>query len=167
MKKLLLGTLLFFSFAASSQKLTYTKDIMTDKEYINIDKVFMASNDSKNGFFIKPTFKILDGVVKYNGLIVISSGVGSCMENDRLIILFEDNTKVELKSWQNFNCKGTSYFDLHSKELENLNKRVKAIRLTNGRSYESYTFETKTEEEKNYFIIANTLLINQKYEVSK
>lgn len=167
MKRIILGALLLLStlgFSQNTLKLNYQKDVMDGKEYISISKSLLCSDDGKKGFFIEPFFKINNGVISYTNTYVKSAGIGSCMEGDELIVLFEDETKLILNSWQSFNCKGTSYFDLKGTELSNLNKRVKAIRLTNGRTYESYTYVLKTEYEKNYFIYVNELLLNQKYE---
>lgn len=168
MKNLILGALLLlstFSISQNNLKLFYTKDVMTDKEYITPSEYLLCSEDGKKGFIIKTTFDISkSGIIQYSGFIIQSAGIGGCMENDEVIILFEDGTKISSKSWNDFNCKGVSYFDLYQKLLKDLNKKIKAIRLTNGRSYESYTYELKTDDEKNYFIYINELIINQKYE---
>lgn len=169
MKRLILGALLLlstFSIGQNNLKLFYTKDIMTDKEYVMPSENLLCSENGKQGFLIKPVFDISkSGTIKYTGLIVQSAGIGGCMENDDIIFLFEDGTKVSSKSWNDFNCKGMSYFDFYQKLLPDLNKKIKAIRLTNGRSYDSYTYELKTDAEKNYFIYMNQLLTNQKYEI--
>ena len=168
MKRLLLVALLTLStlgFGQNNLNLLYSKDVMTDKEYISSSKTLLCSDDGKKGFFIEVLFNIKNGVVSYSTFYTKSSGVGGCMENDELIFLFEDDTKLVVKSWQKFNCKGTSYFDLYGKLITNLNKKIKAIRLTNGRSFESFTYLLKTEDEKNYFIYINELLVNQKYEI--
>jgi|688.fasta_scaffold1069633_1 hypothetical protein len=168
MKKLLLGALLLLStlsFSQNNLKLNYEKDVMNDKEYIFLSERLLCSEDGKIGFSITPMFKIIGGVISYNSTSVKSVGIGHCMENDEIIFLFEDDTKLVLKSWQKFNCDGKSYFDLRGNELVNLNKRIKAIRLTNGYKYESYTYILKTENEKNYFVYVNQLLVSQKYEI--
>jgi hypothetical protein len=71
---------------------------------------------------VKPTFTIKNGVFAYSGIMINSFGIGTRIEKDELTFLFEDNTKVSLLSWNKFNCKGASYFDLNASELSNLNK---------------------------------------------
>jgi len=169
MKNIFLGALLLLSTLVFSQdklKILYQKDAMTDNEYVYISDNLLCSIDGKVGFSISPRFKIdKDKTIKYNGIVVKSNGVGSCMENDELIILFEDSTKLTLKSWNKFNCEGNSYFDFQKSSLKDINKKIKAIRLMNGRSYESFTYTLKNENEKNYFIYATDLLNGQKYEI--
>jgi hypothetical protein len=71
---------------------------------------------------VKPTITIKNGVFTYSGIMINSFGIGTRIKKDELTFLFEDNTKVSLLSWNKFNCKGASYFDLNASELSNLNK---------------------------------------------
>ncbi len=136
----------------------YEKDIMTDKEYVYFSEGLICSEDGKIGFVLDVSLKIEKGSVRYRGLRVKSVGIGSCNENDQLILLFDDDTKVALTSWNDFNCDGNSYFDLYSKEFDSINtKKIKAIRFVNGRSYDSYTYQLKTNEQE-YFIRASNLI---------
>jgi hypothetical protein len=127
------------------------KDGMTDKEYYMGSIRLVCLKDDKVGFAIQPTFKSVRGKPTYTGLTAISKGLGTCVQNSELIFLFEDGTKISTKSWNDFNCKGDSYFDLKSSLLDNIAKPLKAIRFTEGRSYESYTHEVPVED-KNYFV---------------
>jgi hypothetical protein len=80
--------------------------------------------------------------------------IGSCDENDVLIILFEDDTKITLTAWNKFNCEGNAYFDFSDSQLTELStKKVNTIRFSNGRSHESLTVTLK-EDEKDYFVRA-------------
>jgi len=138
------------------------KDVMTDKELVWGSKIILCSEDGKKGFSIRVSFEKKKDEVKYQGLTVISAGIGNCMEKDELIFLFEDDSKYSLKSWQDFNCAGKSYFDLYGKFFDEFNsKKIKAIRLTNGRSYESYTYKP-TSTEASYFIEVKQALDNNK-----
>ena len=161
-----LVAILFIALNCISQKVSNNgdyeihicKDKMTDKEYAFGNKYLMCSDDEKIGFTVYVSWKKEGKDVSYRGLSVTSAGIGGCVENCKLIILFEDETKVTLESWNDFNCKGTSYFDLRSKEFDNFNsKKVTAIRFTNGRSYESYTYKLKPEEQS-FFIEAKEAL---------
>jgi hypothetical protein len=146
-------------------QLLYYKDIMTDKEYIYSKDRILYTEDAKKGFSVSISWNFEKSKVNYNGISVKSVGIGNCVENDDLIILFEDNTKVSLKSWNKFNCNGNSYFDLNTKELNNLNKRIKAIRFQNGRTFESSTYEVSKEKDITFFIDAKNALDMQTYKV--
>jgi hypothetical protein len=87
-----------------------------------------------------------------NGLIVKNVGIGNCDENDEMIFLFEDGTKITITSWNKFNCEGKVYFDLSNNELDMLkSKNVTAIRFKNGYSSDSLTYSLK-KEEQGFFI---------------
>lgn len=130
----------------------YEKDLMTDKEYVMFYESLLCSEDGKIGFLLDVGLEIKNGVVKYSGIIVKSAGIGSCNEKDQLIFLFEDGTKYSMTSWNDFNCKGSSWFDLYKKEFNQFNtKKVTHIRFTNGRSYDSFTYTLKPDEQE-YFI---------------
>ena len=80
-------------------------------------------------------------------------GLGNCNEKDKMIILFEDGSKITLTSWNKFNCDGDAYFNLNDKQKEKLSTLpVKTIRVTNGHSYESIT--SSEGYNKRYFIQA-------------
>lgn len=58
--------------------------------------------------------------------------------------------------WNKFNCEGNVYVDFSSEELELLKtKKVTAIRFSNGRSYDTLTYNLKPSEQ-DYFIRAYT-----------
>jgi hypothetical protein len=168
MKKILLIPILFLglnAFAQDNIKILYHQDVMTDKEYIYTNESLLSLEGKKKGFVVKPSFKIKGGVFSYSGIIVESIGIGTCLEKDDLTILFEDRTKVTLKSWSKFNCKGISKFDLSGTELNNLTKRIKAVRFENGRSFEALTILLEKEKDKTFFIDVKRAIDKQAYEV--
>lgn len=150
---------IFASFATAQKKyeILVCKDIMTDKEYAYGNKSLLCLKSDSEGFNLSISYQNKKDNVKYSGITVRSAGIGTCNEKDKLLFLFEDDTKLSLVSWNDFNCKGTSYFDLYGKEFENLNKKIKAIRFENGRSGESYTHFIKLEDA-DYFITAKQVL---------
>jgi len=158
MKKTILSIVMLTTFSAFSQtsvafKIEHCKDNMTDKEYYFAEKKLICSNESKTkGFTITPSFRAKNGGMENNGFIVKNVNIGSCDENDSLIILFEDSTKITLTSWNKFNCEGNAYFNFTDDELQELKtKKVSAIRFTNGRSYDTLTYTLKPSEQ-DYFI---------------
>jgi hypothetical protein len=163
MKKLLLNFVLLISLSAFSQTtnpfiIEHCKDKMTDKEYFFSQKKLICANPEKTkGFTISPNFKSVDGKMVNNGFMCKNVNIGSCDENDSLIILFEDDTKVTLTSWNKFNCDGNAYFDFTESQLSELSsKKVGTIRFSNGRSYESLTVALK-QDQKDFFIRAYTM----------
>lgn len=146
------------------------KDAMDDKEYAYGSKKLICIDEKVNkdvAFSVSISWEYIDGTAKYAGLIVTSAGIGTCMEDDELIILMEDDSKVKLKSWNKFNCKGNSYFDLYHKEFDSFNnKKVKAIRLTNGRSMENFTYKLKPEEST-FFMNAREAMNMKQYKKGK
>jgi hypothetical protein len=126
-------------------------DQMTDKQYFIASAGLLCTNDGDVGFLIRPTFELKKGRITYTGLSVKSSGIGNCVENSEINFLFEDGSKLMDRSWNDFNCKGNSYFDFKSVLLSKVNKPLKAVRFTNGREFKSFTYTLKPEET-NYFI---------------
>jgi hypothetical protein len=135
-------------------KLIYEKDKMTDNEYLEPNWNLIAKKTEKTGFLLKPSFTKRDsGLWVYNGLTVLVAGIGSCQDDDFLIIMFEDGTKVRTDMWNNFNCDGDVYMDWDKKiEKELRTKPIKIVRLTNGSSFESHEVTYTKTEDKNYFI---------------
>jgi hypothetical protein len=120
---------------------------MTNEEYyIILDQLSFQSGDKR--LIIRPS---LDEKGLYSGINVSFKNIGNCNENNKLIFLFEDNSKLTLESFNKFNCEDFAYFDLYSKELNKLQKNIISIMFQNGRSYESITVDL-SPEDKDYFI---------------
>ena len=119
--------------------ITVTKEVddMTDKVYwFASHKLIAANKERTKGFNISPSIRgnsITD-------FIVTSANMGSCNENNTLIIRFVDGSKVKINSWNDFSCKN-SYF----KTTSLLTRKLKTIEIDkiyyqNGRTYDSGTF---------------------------
>lgn len=143
-------TLTVFSQSKDSVFVEMEKDQMSGKTYIYPSRNFVVANEnSTTGFKVDVFFKD-DGTISSIGTIMV--GLGGCNENDEIIILFENGEKITKKSWNKFNCDGDSYFKVTESELNMLRKYpLSKIRLTNGRTYQSYTGDVK-EKDKRYFI---------------
>jgi hypothetical protein len=142
----------YVSYGQNSIKLSYSKDAFTDKESLRVEQKFLVSDDSgKKGFILKPSFEKDGSKWKYAYTFGIST-VGNCFENDKIYFIFDDGTKFEMKSWNDFNCKGNSSFDLYGAYRNELSKSIKAVKFVNGRSYDSFEKVLTKVEDKNYFI---------------
>ena len=73
-------------------------------------------------------------------------------EGSTLDIIFENGEKIKLTSWNDFNCKGTSYFDLSDNHRKNFSEsKIKAVRYTEKKSREKMTSKDEiTESNANY-----------------
>ena len=129
----------------------YEKDEFTDKEYLFVKKNLLVTNDGKKGFSLYPSFEKKDGIWVYDGIYGVST-VGNCFENDKIFILFEDGTKIEMTSWRDFNCDGDLGFDISASMREKLSKPIKGIKFQNGRDYSSFEKMFTLANDKNYFV---------------
>ena len=144
-------------------------DDMSDKVYFYPSRqIVCIAEDKKMGFgvglFLNKD-KINNGCIA-SDLKVKMINIGTCVEKNGIIILFEDDTKMSLVSWNEFNCKGDAWFSLSKSEMELLaTKKIKKIKVQNGRSYESYTHELK--EDNDYFIQLFYAINNNKIKLIK
>jgi len=150
------------SITKSQNVIEYCKDNMTEKEYVFFKEDLLCSKDKVKGFIIRVMLTYGDGKAKYSGIYVLSVGVGSsCVENSTLDLLYDDESKVSLLSWNDFNCDGESNFDLGPNKFDLLSKKkIKAIRFTNGRTYDQYTYNLKMNGD--YFIFLKELISKNK-----
>jgi hypothetical protein len=160
MKKTIISALVLLSISTYSQiKKTFViehcKDNMTDKEYYFAKKKLICSNAEKTkGFTIYPSFKKVDNDLEQNGLILSNVNIGNCDENDQLIFLFDDDSKIILTSWNKFNCDGNAYFNISDQQFDYLsNKLIKTIRFVNGYKYETFTHNLEIIQ-KDFFVNA-------------
>jgi hypothetical protein len=168
MKKTIISALALFTFSAYSQTtkpylIEHCIDKMTDREYFLSTKNFVGANTQKTqGFVITPSFKSVNGKMVQNGFILKNIGIGNCDENDGLIFLFDDDTKLEITMWNKFNCESKAYFNLTESDLEMLkSKKVTAIRFNNGYTYNSLTYNLKKEEQGFFINVYTNYIIKE------
>jgi hypothetical protein len=176
MKKLTFVALLFISVLSRAQQKNTTEadkkllpyyietcvDKMTDKSYAFGSKSLFCV-DGKKGFTVRISWKNERGEIKYNGLFITSVGIGDCVENSKLIFLFDDDTKINSTAWNDFNCEGTSYMDWGGKLFNELTaKKVVAIRFENGRTFDNLTYKL-TPKEQTYFIEVGEAFANKRF----
>jgi hypothetical protein len=126
-------------------------DNMSGKIYTYSSKGdFICHNETRTiGFKVLP---ILDDNLLFEKLYVTMFGIGGCNEKDEIIILCENGEKIIKKSVNKFNCKGEAYFNLSDSDIRLLKTQpMSKIRMTNGRTYESFTGDVK-DKDKRYFI---------------
>lgn len=128
-------------------------DDMTDKVYYYSSERLVCQDKAKDvGFALE--YQIdgkSDNSIKITGFSLQVVGL-ECLENVELLFLFDDNSKLSLKSWNKFNCEGNAWYQLTASQIKELSsKSFKKIRVQNGRNYKSYTHELEGHD-KNYLI---------------
>ena len=129
-------------------------DDMTDKVYYTpSENLICQVSGSSRGFSIRYSIEgKSDKSIKVSQLIVQAVGL-ECIENSKLLILFEDGSKMNLSSWNKFNCEGNAYFSLTPSQIKILSsKKIKKMRIENGRNHKSHTHEM-IDGEGSYLIL--------------
>jgi hypothetical protein len=141
-------------------------DAMSGKTYVYGSRDFVCANDAgKIGFRVST--HINSGNLTFSMITATMVGIGSCNENDEIIILFDNGEKITKTSWKKFNCDGETYFNMNEKDIQLLRTQpLSKIRMTNGRTYDSYTGDVK-QKDKRYFIqlfysLDNNLITDKK-----
>ena len=153
MKKLSTILITLLLAAAATAQVTIVKEIddMTDKvSYEASERFYVADNERSSGFAIDVVIDIENGKLYSKGWIVTTADLGGCNEDNDLIILFEDGSRMNLKSFNQFNCDEVAFFALNlEQEVYIATKRIKKMRFKNGFSYDVYTNEV---DYPDYFI---------------
>lgn len=165
-KKILLSSLVLSVGIAFGQKNTVKKeadsvyivksvDDMTDKTYyFPTFKIPLINKAENQGLGISAFIdeKEYDNTIYIKDLDVKSINVGGCVEKSEIIFLFEDGSKINLISWNKFNCDGNSWFEIPESDSEILStKELRKVKFINGRSYDSFTLEVPANRRR-YFI---------------
>jgi len=141
---------------------------MDGEVYYSASKGLKAVKDAKKWFLIEPIIKKNEeDKVECTGLFIKFSGIGACNQNDVLDFLFEDGSRLQIKAWNQFGCKSNSGFFIDSTNalgecltsIKLLNKAVKSIRFSNGRTHDNLTVDLPLKD-RNYFVELNEALGN-------
>lgn len=148
---------IIITFSSSAQKtdsvfIVKIVDEMSDNSYLlSSRKMVIHNKEMTRGFSLEGDIKLVDGKPKVTGVSSVLIAIGQCQENVELILMFSDSTKIKLKSWNKFNCKGNAWFDITDKDAEKLSKlKLIKAKITNGATFDSFVHEV--EEDQDYFI---------------
>lgn len=156
----LLTSIVVFAQNTDSVYINKETDAMTDKTYYFANRSFIVKNDAGNIGFRVDSY--IDDNIEFKMLVVTMVGIGNCNENDEIIILLENGKKVTKKSWKKFNCNGEAYFNLDKDDIEILKSSpISKIRMTNGRTYDSYTGDVKPKDKR--YLIQLFYSLDNKY----
>jgi hypothetical protein len=157
MKKLFIIFIATIGLFANAQQKPFIIEHMVDqinkKEYyLSTEKIIIANQERNKGFSINPNFKFQEEKATLYSLIVKSFVGSSCVENNTLYILLENDKLITLKSWNKFNCDGNSYFDFTKEDLQFLSEsKIKLIRFVNGTDYAQFE-NTPDLDQKDFFV---------------
>lgn len=166
--KLLLPLLLLLCSNAFAQKLTIKKEIdkIDDSEHYVASRSLKLISPTKKWFSIDPILAKNDSnKIECTGLYITYSGIGACNENDVMDILFTDGKKHKIKAYNQFHCANSSAFFVDKTmgdcltEISLLNKPIKSIRFTNGKTYDNLTVDLPLKDQ-GYFMELNLALKN-------
>lgn len=155
-KSILTATVALLMLTATAQKI-YIKKIVDQMEeepmYLPSSDMVLSNPTKTIGARVSAFIDEKDTNIVIRTLNVSMVNIGSnCVENNEIVILFDDDTKITLTSWNKFNCDGNAWFNLETDEIEALSKlKIKKIKITNGSTFDSFTAMPK-EKDKSYFI---------------
>lgn len=165
---ILLLTLLMVTYSQNTDSITESKvtesklisksvDEFTDKvSYSTRGMVFYADGgDMKTeGMVMEVFLKNKKGKLNSGTVYLKAAGMKGCIdEGSTLIVMFENGEKTTLTNWNDFNCKGINYFSLSGKEDLFKNNKIKALKYTNKRTYESMVIKNNiTDDNKTHLM---------------
>lgn len=169
MKRIITTICLLFSIVSQAQelkplKIYHTTDDMTKKErfytsrrLVYADTITKENNLEVQAFGVNLTLEKKKESAYCDGIAIKCKTIG-CIDNCKIIILFDNDETIEKTAFSKFDCDGDAFFELSKKDLQKLSLlQVKKIRILNGLNYQSVTgLITETD----YFINVLKLLEN-------
>jgi hypothetical protein len=137
-------------------------DEFTDKVLIRPTEVIFLNEDrgDMRSEWLS-LYLVFDGVIGKlipSNLILNANGIEGCVdEGATLDVIFENGEKTQLVNWNDFDCEGRNYFQLKNKEDLFKSSKIKALKYTNTRNYDSMIVKTNMDEKGSSYIM-NTLL---------
>ena len=138
MKNILLGVSLLFSVLVNAQEYNVELKFSFDPidQVTNCFATFnnVMTNENKDvGIIIQPVIDYNNGKLSSSNWIVEAVGLGPCQYESTLIILFSDDSRVVVSSWNDINCDGVAYFEFEGTDIYKLStKEIQLIRYVNG-----------------------------------
>lgn len=149
--------LMSFTLTAFGQQEGFTSP-ETDSVFVvkKVDKLAGTSTLEANEHLRLDDMKgktiVISPAIEQTNIIVMTFGTEGCNERDKMIILFDNGEKLNLTSWNKFNCNATGYYKLSKKDLKLIKTTpMETVRVTNGRTHESVTVDVP-DNLKRYFI---------------
>lgn len=81
-------------------------------------------------------------------------GIKGCVEeNSTLDVIFEDGLKTQLVNWKDFDCEGKNYFSIKGKEELFKNNKIKGVKYTNKRNYDTMIVKKNIDEDNSSYLM--------------
>lgn len=153
------NSILLVAALATSSLLTAQLEILGDCTdlsgkctYYVSDNVLITDKEKSKGFTYHPSVNMKNGLLESSGILTKMINIGNCYENNSLIFLLDDGSKIMLKSWNKFNCEGNAWFNISKDETKLLREhKVVKAQMQNGYSFESFQNDVPVAEQ-DYFI---------------
>jgi hypothetical protein len=137
-----------------------SKDEMTGKISYSLSRKLILE-DGKDNVEISLFVEKANNKFYQDGLGAIIDIGSQCVDDNEIIVLFDDESKMTINSWNDFNCDGYGFFRLTTNQCELLStKKIKKIRVENGQNSETMTVEL--EKNKDYFVQSFYAINNMK-----
>ena len=141
-------------FLASFSNFIYSQNILKYVDYISNDVLWLDEGttyiEDNAGFRLRGQWKYNSNKPNLKGFSAKVIGIGDCIEDVELIILFENGKTIKKLNYNGFNCEGVVFYSLNKKELKLLSSSsIDKVRFTNKMTNYSITGEL---EDPYYFI---------------
>lgn len=175
MKKILFYVTLLIGFCGLSQNaeeivesklVCKSVDEFTDEVSVRSVKSFILYEDGgdmkSEGLFAMLFLKEKEGKILPSTLYMKFLGIKGCVdEGSTLDVIFENGEKTQLVNWNDFDCEGKNYFSLQDKEDLFKNNKIKAIKYTNKRNFDTMIVKTNMNEKGSSYLMATLLELDK------
>ena len=140
--------------------ITQCTDVATNNQYAFYNYDLTIQDDCGNGISITIMLspKIEQNIINYQSLYVETLGLQKCYQGFKIILTLENNNKLELDSYNGYNCNGYFYCCDDAKVFKELSKqKLLSITVINVSHNETLTILVPGEKQK-YFMEAYQVL---------
>ena len=160
MRKIILSLAMLIGLSAYSQgssKICKTVDEFTDKVTYSPDMflVYEDGGDMKSEGIVGMQFmREKKGKLKTSSLYLKVIGIEGCVDTgSTLDVIFENGEKTRLVNWKDFDCDGKNWFTIPPTKMDLFkNTKIKAIKYTNKRNYDSMIVKENIGELSTYLM---------------
>ena len=112
-----------------------------------------GGDEYSEGLTIQMSFDYESNIIVPSILIVNVTGAGNCIDKgSKLQFLLSDKSRIELISWNDFNCDGKSYFNLNKRNIKKLKEfELIGVKFVNSRKYQSITSRSALKDKDKWY----------------
>ena len=133
-------------------------EMTNDSTYQSRDLIGVSNENKENGFIITMNKSGYDGSP---WVLFRTYGSGNCIDDDnRIIFMFTDKTKIDSKGSSKFNCDNQCWYNVDDEYIETfITKNIEKVRVYTKSGSVEQTFTKKQSDE---FIITFKYLVKNK-----